>query len=155
MATTAHGSKLEPGVIRAQDAERALRRVNEYLSHTEGSDEDIRVHLETGARDEALILPRPVAEMFAAVLSALASGKGVRVMPLDAELTTQQAADALNVSRPYLIGLLDEGRIPYRRVGRHRRVRFEDLMSYKREDDRRRHDAASALAQLGQELGLD
>jgi excisionase family DNA binding protein len=66
---------------------------------------------------------------------------------------TSASTDTLNVSRPYLIGLLDEGRIPYRRVGRHRRVRFEDLMSYQREDDRRRHDAASAPAEFGQELG--
>ncbi|MER6628987.1 excisionase family DNA-binding protein [Streptomyces sp. NPDC000987] len=102
-----------------------------------------------------LVLPRPAAEMFAVMLAALASGKGVQVMPVDAELTTQQAADVLNVSRPYLIGLLDEDKIPYRRVGRHRRIRVEDLMRYKREDDQRRHDAAGELAQLGQELGLD
>ncbi|MFD0367736.1 excisionase family DNA-binding protein [Streptomyces sp. NPDC127114] len=155
MATAAQGRKLEPGVIKAQDAERALRRLNSYLEHTEGASDDIRVHLEAGAQGEALVLPRPVAEMFAALLAALASGKGVRVMPVDAELTTQQAADVLDVSRPYLIGLLDDEKIPYRRVGRHRRIRFEDLMRYKREDDQRRHDAANRLAQLGQELGLD
>jgi excisionase family DNA binding protein len=155
MATTTRGRKLEPGVIKVRDAERALRRINEYLACTDGSSEDIQVHLEVGAQDDALILPRPVAEMFAAVLAALASGKGVQVVPVDAEFTTQQAADMLNVSRPYLIGLLDDGEIPYRRVGRHRRIRFEDLMRYRREDDQRRHDAANSLAQLGQELGLD
>ena len=155
MATATHGRKLEPGVIKVQDAERALRRVNEYLARTSGSVDDIRVHLEVGARDEALILPRPVAEMFADMLAALASGKGVQVVPVDIELTTQQAADVLNVSRPYLIGLLEDGKIPYRRVGRHRRIRFEDLMGYKRTDDLRRHAAAGELTQLGQELGLD
>ncbi|MFB7619835.1 excisionase family DNA-binding protein [Kitasatospora sp. NPDC056181] len=155
MATTTQGRKLEPGVIKAQDAERALRRINEYLSLTEGSNEDIQVHLEIGTQDEALILPRPAAELIAAMLAALASGKGVQIMPLDTELTTQQAADILNVSRPYLIGLLDDGKIQYRRVGRHRRIRVEDLMRFKREDDQRRHDAANELAQLGQDLGLD
>ncbi|MEV5144504.1 excisionase family DNA-binding protein [Streptomyces sp. NPDC052727] len=155
MATATQGRKLEPGVIKAQDAERALRRLNHYLARTEGSNEDIQVHLETGTQEEALVLPRPAAEMFAVMLAALASGKGVQVMPVDAELTTQQAADVLNVSRPYLIGLLEDEKIPYRRVGRHRRIRFEDLMRYKREDDQRRHDAANELAQLGQELGLD
>ncbi|AUY49746.1 excisionase family DNA-binding protein [Streptomyces sp. CB01881] len=155
MATTTQGRKLEPGVIKAQDAKRALRRINEYLSLTEGSNEDIQVHLEIGAQDEALILPRPAAELIAAMLAALASGKGVQIMPLDTELTTQQAADILNVSRPYLIGLLDDGKIQYRRVGRHRRIRVEDLMRFKREDDQRRHDAANELAQLGQDLGLD
>ncbi|MER5504807.1 helix-turn-helix domain-containing protein [Streptomyces sp. NPDC002766] len=155
MATAAQGRKLEPGVIKAQDAERALRRLNDYLDSTKGSNEDIQVHLETGTQEDVLVLPRPMAEMFAAMLAALASGKGVRVMPVDKELTTQQAADMLNVSRPYLIRLLDDEKIPYRKVGRHRRIRLEDLRDYKREDDQRRHDAANELAQLGQDLGLD
>lgn len=60
----------------------------------------------------------------------------------------------LNVSRPYLIGLLDREEISYRRVGRHRRIRYEDLMEYLRKDDRQRKDAASELAELDQELGL-
>lgn len=155
MGAATQGRKLEPGVIKAQDAQRALRRLNHYLDRTRGSSEDIQVHLETGTQEEALVLPRPAAEMFATMLAALASGKGVRVMPVDAELTTQQAADMLNVSRPYLIGLLDDEKIPYRRVGRHRRIRVEDVMSYKREDDQRRHDAANELVQLGQDLGPD
>ncbi|MGW9494933.1 helix-turn-helix domain-containing protein [Streptomyces prasinus] len=151
---TAAGKKLEPGVVNAGDAQRALRRVNDYLSRTAQSDEDIQVHLETGAGDEALVLPRPVAEMFASMLAALANGQGVQIMPVDAELTTQQAADILNVSRPYLIGLLESGEISYRLVGRHRRIRFADLHQYLREDDARRKDAADELMELDQELGL-
>jgi excisionase family DNA binding protein len=61
----------------------------------------------------------------------------------------------LNVSRPYLIGLLERGEIPYRLVGRHRRVRFDDLVTYQRADDRKRKDAADELTRLDQELGLD
>ncbi|MBL3671472.1 helix-turn-helix domain-containing protein [Streptomyces sp. M2CJ-2] len=151
---TATGKKLEPGVVDASDAQRALRRVNDYLSRTARSDEDIQVHLETGADDEALVLPRPVAEMFASMLAALANGQGVQIMPVDAELTTQQAADVLNVSRPYLIGLLESGEIPFRFVGRHRRVRFADLRQYLREDDARRKGAADGLMEMDQELGL-
>ncbi|GAB2795695.1 hypothetical protein GCM10027073_29590 [Streptomyces chlorus] len=151
---TATGKKLEPGVVDANDAQRALRRINGYLSRAAQSDEDIRVHLETGAGDEALVLPRPVAEMFASILAALANGQGVQIMPVDAELTTQQAADMLNVSRPYLIGLLESGEIPFRLVGRHRRIRFADLRQYLREDDARRKGAADELMELDQELGL-
>lgn len=151
---TATGKKLEPGVVDASDAQRALRRLNDYLSRTAQSDEGIQVHLETGADGEALVLPRPVAEMFASMLAALASGQGVQIMPVDAELTTQQAADVLNVSRPYLIGLLESGEIPFRLVGRHRRVRFADLRQYLREDDARRKGAADGLMEMDQELGL-
>jgi excisionase family DNA binding protein len=73
-------------------------------------------------------------------------------MPDRAELTTQQAADFLNVSRPDLIGLLGEQRIPYRMVGTHRRIRFEDLRDYKRQDDQHRRGVIDELTQLGQDL---
>ncbi len=75
-------------------------------------------------------------------------------MPSHAELTTQQAADMLNVWRPYLISLLEAGAIPYRLVGRHRRIRHDDLMEYRRQDSAKRRAAADELSGLGQELGL-
>lgn len=152
--STSAARKIEPGVVDARDARRALRRINDFLSRTDPSDEDVTVHLETGARDEALVLPRPVAEMFATMLTALANGQGVQIMPVDAELTTQQAADMLNVSRPFLIGLLESGKIPFRLVGRHRRIRIADVHQFQREDDARRRDAADELMRLDQELGL-
>jgi excisionase family DNA binding protein len=94
------------------------------------------------------LLPRPTAEMFAAILAALAAGQGVQLMPVNAEATTQQAAEMLNVSRPFLIGLLERGEIPFRLVGRHRRILFEDVRGYLREDDSRRKDAADELTRL-------
>jgi excisionase family DNA binding protein len=81
-------------------------------------------------------------------------GRGVQIMPKEAELTTQQAADMLNVSRPYLIGLLESGKIPFRKVGRHRPITFEALLEYKRQDDLERRAAADDLADLSEELGL-
>ncbi|WP_077061356.1 helix-turn-helix domain-containing protein [Streptomyces sp. MP131-18] len=141
-------------MVDADEAQRALRRINDYLARTAESDEDIQAHLETGAPGEALVLPRPVAELFASTLAALANGQGVQIMPVDAVLTTQQAADMLNVSRPYLIGLLESGAIPYKLVGRHRRIRFADLRQYLREDDVKRKDAADELMDMDQELGL-
>jgi excisionase family DNA binding protein len=92
--------------------------------------------------------------MFAQILGLLGQGRGVQIMPREAELTTQQAADMLNVSRPYLIGLLESGKIPFRKVGRHRRIKFEALMAYKRQDDLERRGAADDLADLSEELGL-
>ena len=99
-------------------------------------------------------VPFEAFELLMNVLAHLANGHAVTVMPVKAELTTQQAADLLNVSRPFLIKLLDNGQIPLRRVGTHRRVRLQDVVTYKGLDDVRSKSAADALAAEAQELGL-
>jgi excisionase family DNA binding protein len=97
---------------------------------------------------------REAAVLLAQILGYLANGEGVNVMPDSAELTTQQAAEFLNVSRPYLIKLLETEQIPFRRVGTHRRIRFRDLRLYRSRDDMERRQAADELTQLSQDLGL-
>ncbi|GII81113.1 excisionase [Sphaerisporangium rufum] len=143
--------RVEPGVIDAHVAGRAVRRIKDYLMrHPQQA--TIPVSGEHGGED-ALVLPREAVSLLAFVLAQAAEGRGVTVIPSQAELTTQQAADVLNVSRPYLIKLLESGEIPFRLVGRHRRVTYEALQHYKRHDDARRRSAADQLGALGQELG--
>jgi len=143
---------INPGDVDAEVAERAARRIRDYL--TSHPDDDLVEVLGEIGDDDALVIPRVTAIMFAQILDLLGQGRGVQIMPREAELTTQQAADMLNVSRPYLIGLLESGQIPFRRVGRHRRITFEALMEYKRRDDLERRAAADDLADLSEELGL-
>jgi len=88
------------------------------------------------------------------ILEAMAAGRGVTVIPENAELTTVQAAEVLNVSRPFLIKLLEDGALAYRKVGKHRRILIEDVMSYKNGIDRDREAILDRLAAEAQELGM-
>ncbi len=142
---------IRPGEVDADLAGRAMRRIREYLASNPEA-EQIEVIGEVG-EDEALVVPRAVASLLAQVLSFLASGQGVQLIPDNAMLTTQQAADLLNVSRPYLIGLLQDSAMPYQMVGTHRRIAFKDLLDYKRQDDQRRRAVLDELAELGEEIG--
>lgn len=144
---------IRPGDVDAEVASRAARRIGEYLA-SNPEVEPIEVHGEIGD-DEALVVPRAAAVMLAQVLGFLANGQGVQVMPDNAMLTTQQAADMLNVSRPYLIGLLEAGVMPYQKVGTHRRVAFRDLLEYRRKDDQNRRKVLDELTELGEEIGED
>lgn len=103
---------------------------------------------------EEIELPNSVFEVLVRVVHEMARGNAVRVLPVHAELTTQQAAEILGVSRPYLVGLLEEGEVSFRKVGSHRRVRLDDLLIYKDKRDHRRKNALDDLATESQELGL-
>ncbi len=105
-------------------------------------------------QDRPLELPAGAAALLMEILEAMAAGRRVTVIPENAELTTVQAADVLNISRPFLIKLLNEKVIPYRRVGKHRRVRIEDVMAYKAKIDQERESVLDQLAREAQELGL-
>jgi excisionase family DNA binding protein len=116
--------------------------------------QEIRLELRTGSTSEKLVLPPAALRLLVRALAELGQGNAVTLTPLHAELTSQQAADLLNVSRPHLVKLLDEGAIPSRKVGTHRRVRLEDLLRYKRDVQAKRQEALSELAALSQDLKL-
>lgn len=143
---------VEPEAADIDIAGAALPHIKAHLARHPHRPEVVKLVVEDD--DEELVVPRGAVELLARILAHMAAGRGVSVVPRHAELTTQQAADLLNVSRPYLIGLLNAGEIDYRRVGRHRRVLMASLVDYMRRDDVRRRDAADELAALNQELGL-
>ncbi|MDE0293335.1 MAG: helix-turn-helix domain-containing protein [Bryobacterales bacterium] len=104
--------------------------------------------------DQTVDLPAPALRLLREILDWMAHGKGVALTPLHAELTTPEAAELLQVSRTHLVQLLDEGRIPCRIVGSHRRVRTEDILAWRRETELRRRRVLDGLTARDQELGL-
>ncbi len=99
-------------------------------------------------------VPVSAIHMLVDILNQMAQGNTVSLVPVHAELTTQQAADMLNVSRPYLVKLLESGKIQFHKTGRHRRVRFDDLMGYMRQMDEENRKAAAELMAQAQEEGM-
>ncbi|MBB1649446.1 MULTISPECIES: helix-turn-helix domain-containing protein [Delftia] len=99
-------------------------------------------------------LPTSALRLLMDVLTELADGNAVQVVPIHAELTTQEAADLLNVSRPHVVRLMEEGALPFHRAGKHRRVRFADLMQFKADRDNCSEQAMKELARQAQELGM-
>ena len=104
--------------------------------------------------EQSVAIPVAAFRLLADILTQMAQGNAVTLMPIHAELTTQQAADLLNVSRPFLIRLIEDGQIPFRKVGTHRRIRFDDLMAYKQKVDRGRLKALEELAAEAQKHGM-
>jgi excisionase family DNA binding protein len=152
MAGTAAISTIDPGQVDTEAAGRTARRIMDFLASRQDAD-PLEIYVE-GDVNEVLVVPRAAAALLASVMATLEAGQGVALVPSDAQLTTQQAADMINVSRPYLIGLLESGKIPFTKVGRHRRISFTDLRDYKRHSDQQARAAADEMTELGQELGL-
>lgn len=132
------------------DAEAAKLALRSLSPAGHGTGPTVRVR----AGDEDAIVPKEAFDLLLEILAQMANGNAVTIVPVQAEFTTQQAADFLNVSRPFLIELLEARALPHRKVGSHRRVRFEDLLRYKQADDAKRQSVLDELAAQAQELGL-
>ena len=148
---TLHHEAVSPSEQEAKVAQESSRRLSRFANHDRltlqlppGTDQEI----------ETLELPHPVVGLLMRILTEMAEGNAVTLMPIHAELTTQQAASILGVSRPFLVKQMKEKLIPYRRIGAHRRVRFQDLMDYKNRIDADRAKVLEQLAAQAQELDM-
>jgi excisionase family DNA binding protein len=141
----------DAAAVSALAAKTAAYRVHNILREHPGA---ATVPLRSPDGDEDLTVPRHAAELLMRILSSMAAGKPVTVIPDNAELTTQQAADLMNVSRPHVIKLLDDYEIDYRMVGTHRRVSAASVREYLDQRMGRQRRAADELADLTSEMGL-
>ncbi|GIU92146.1 MAG: excisionase [Acidimicrobiia bacterium] len=143
---------LDPGTLELAEREELRQAAGVFRRHTSANKETRLRFLDD--QEDVVTVPRRVADLIAEILAQLAAGRVVVAYPMHAELTTQQAADFLNVSRPYLVKLLDEGVIPHHKVGTHRRVYFEDVLAYRARQEEESRSALNELARLSEELGL-
>ena len=120
-------------------------RLREIVASTFDEKDGARIDVSFEGKVQPVTLTPALAKTFLEVLRLVSSGRGFRVIPVEAELTTQAAADILNVSRPYLIKLLDEQRIPFQTVGRHRRIKANDLFRFKAQRDGIRRKSLSEM----------
>lgn len=130
------------------------RRSSRDLSRFLGVDHDLTLQVVDEDTPTEVVIPPSAVRFLVELLSEMARGNAVTLIPVHAELTTQQAAELLNVSRPSLIKLLEDGEIPHRRVGSHRRILFSDLMAYKTRIDAARRKSLDALAEQAQDLNM-
>ena len=112
------------------------------------------VKLRIQESDEVVLIPIKALKLLKLIISNMAEGKSIALMPTDAEITTQQAAEILNVSRPHLIKLLEKGEIPYKKVGSHRRILLLDILEYESKFKTARRKRLNLLAKEAQKLNL-
>lgn len=130
---------------------RALEQLNKALSDTPKS-ETLDVFVENSP--QTIELPREIATVLQEILTNSVAGNSVGIIPMNAELTTQQAANLLNVSRPHVVKLMDQGLLKGHKVGTHRRLYASDVEAYKQKRDAEAKAATDELTALSEEMGL-
>lgn len=130
------------------------RASGQSLSRYRGRTRPLSIRVIDAEQEQPLELPAGAVALLMDILEAMAAGRGVSIIPENAELTTVQAAAILNVSRPFFIKLLADGSLPYRKVGKHRRILMEDVMAYKSRIDREREAVLDKLAAEAQETDM-
>jgi excisionase family DNA binding protein len=138
----------------SKDEVAMARNSGQRLALLARSGRSVTMRVRDAGDEETIELPAGAVKLLVEILEDMASGRAVTIVPQNAELTTQQAADFLNVSRPFLVQLLEEQKLPYRKVGTHRRVCFEDVLLYKEKIDLERRKVLDALAVEAQDLGM-
>ena len=140
-------------VAAPQDQRESVAALLELLKHVATEQPEPAAYKLVSPTGEVTELPESVFLLLERIIEVLARGDAITVVPVGKDLTTQEAANILNVSPQYLVRLLDDGRIPFQKTGTHRRVRMEDVLAFKRQRDRDRMASLDDLSQLSQDFG--
>ncbi|MHB8225060.1 helix-turn-helix domain-containing protein [Acidithiobacillus sp.] len=150
-------AKQSPDAL-ALSARESARSLSIFL-HTHADVQEIQIGAAPGKSSgvgdtQQVRIPTQALHLLREILVELGMGHDVRIIPITAELTTQEAADILNVSRPFLVQLLERDEIHYHKVGTHRRIRYDDLMAHKEKSEAARRQAMDDLVVQAQEMGM-
>ncbi|MCC6874243.1 MAG: helix-turn-helix domain-containing protein [Sandaracinaceae bacterium] len=140
-----------PSSEAVDEARQALRALEPLLPKNARR---VCLEVSTESKKVRATMPPAAFELLLEILGQMANGNAVTLVPLNAELTTQQAADLLNVSRPFLVELLEQGKIAHRKVGSHRRVKAQEVLRYKQIEEARTRAAVDELTAEAEKLGL-
>jgi len=134
----------------AQESKEILNRIAGKLKRSSKE-----IEIEISGENDTIKIPASALKHLNTIIDLTAQGQAITVNPVDAEITTQEAANLLNVSRPFVVKLLEERKIPHKMVGSHRRIKLKDLLVYKQQMEKEREEALTELTRISQELGLD
>lgn len=144
----------EPLIPKEHDIVLADKSSKELAALFPKMEKDFQMVVKVGKREAKITFPFSAIKLLLQILTQMAEGNAVTLIPIHAELTTQEAANLLNVSRPFLIKLLEKKEIPFHKVGSHRRIRFIDLLHYKAQADEVSQKALDDLVKQAQELDM-
>ncbi len=144
----------EPFIPKKHDIVLATKSSRALAALIPKKEKDFSMTVNVDNRESKIIIPFSAIKLLLQILTQMAEGNAVTIIPIHAELTTQEAANLLNVSRPFLIKLLETKEIRFHKVGTHRRVYFADILSYKAKVDAKSKEALNALAKQAQELDM-
>ena len=143
-----------PLIPKAHDIALAEQSSKELAALFPKREKDFHMSIKVDKREAKITVPFSAIKLFLEILTQMAEGNAITLIPIHAELTTQEAANLLNVSRPFLIKLLEEGKIPFHKIGTHRRIRFIDLLRFKEQSDKISQKALDELVEQAQELDM-
>ena len=143
-----------PVIPKKHDRVLASKSSKELAAALPKKEKDFLMVVKIDNHEKTIKIPFSAIRLLVDILAQMAEGNAVTLIPIHAELTTQEAANLLNVSRPYLIKLLEQGKIPFHKIGTHRRILFADLLAFKDKSNKDSQHALDQLTNLSQELGL-
>ena len=141
-------------IPKAHDISLALRSSKELAALVSRKHTDLHIVAREDHKEIELTLPFPAVKMLLHILIQMSEGNSLTLIPIHAELSTQEAANLLNVSRPFFVKLLEKGEIPFHKVGSHRRIFFKDLQSYKMKQNVTSNQALQQLVDQAQQFDM-